>query len=267
MRPRRPRDTIFQAYERIVDRFARRVAERMSDRLESFVMEQAKGLGYLPGEDPYGDRNGGSGYRSPPRIDGGSQGYNEYRQTYGSNQGRYERASGQAAALCPNCRVPIYRMGAGIFLCARCRGQFFVLNPRPSFQNPGQWVGDETPEWTDGRSRAPDEEAPFSGRKKRTRRANGYAYAPHARPNPKRRGRKKAAPPPPPEPTVEELLAAAYKLLGLDIKGTAIDDVKQKRRELAQKYHPDHGGDAERFKDINAAADLVIAHLEKMQRH
>lgn len=36
------------------------------------------------------------------------------------------------------------------------------------------------------------------------------------------------------------------------------DAVKERRRELAKKYHPDRGGDPERMKRINAAVDYVM---------
>lgn len=39
--------------------------------------------------------------------------------------------------------------------------------------------------------------------------------------------------------------------------------VKDKRRELAKKYHPDRGGDTERMAEINFAADYLLDLLEK----
>lgn len=37
------------------------------------------------------------------------------------------------------------------------------------------------------------------------------------------------------------------------------DEVNRRRKELAKMYHPDHGGDAEKMKMINAACDFLMA--------
>ncbi|QYJ00792.1 J domain-containing protein [Thalassovita mediterranea] len=49
-------------------------------------------------------------------------------------------------------------------------------------------------------------------------------------------------------------------VLGLSDGATA-DDVKNKRRELAAKHHPDRGGSPEQFAEINAAADRALKEL------
>lgn len=43
-----------------------------------------------------------------------------------------------------------------------------------------------------------------------------------------------------------------YKILGVSKDATA-EDIKKAYRDLAHKYHPDKGGDAEKFKEINEA--------------
>lgn len=50
----------------------------------------------------------------------------------------------------------------------------------------------------------------------------------------------------------------ALQLFGLDDNATQ-DDVKKKYRQLAKQYHPDTGGDAEQFKRINTAYNLLMA--------
>lgn len=62
----------------------------------------------------------------------------------------------------------------------------------------------------------------------------------------------------PPPSTV----ADAYAALDLE-PGVTADDVKKRFRELALQHHPDVGGDEEDFKRINAAADLLLSHLEE----
>jgi len=53
-----------------------------------------------------------------------------------------------------------------------------------------------------------------------------------------------------------------YKILGL--KKTATDDeIKQAYRELAKQYHPDVGGDQEKFKEINEAYTVLSDPLQR----
>ena len=43
-----------------------------------------------------------------------------------------------------------------------------------------------------------------------------------------------------------------YKILGVG-KNATPDEIKKAYKNLAHKYHPDKGGDAEKFKEINEA--------------
>lgn len=56
-----------------------------------------------------------------------------------------------------------------------------------------------------------------------------------------------------------------YKILGLS-KNASADDVKRAFRELAHKYHPDKGGDAEKFKEINEAYQ-ALGNPEKRRQY
>lgn len=47
-----------------------------------------------------------------------------------------------------------------------------------------------------------------------------------------------------------------YQILGIDRNASA-DDIKSAYRKLAKKYHPDLGGDPEKFKEINEAHDIL----------
>jgi len=47
-----------------------------------------------------------------------------------------------------------------------------------------------------------------------------------------------------------------YKILGVTKDATA-EDIKKAYRDLAHKYHPDKGGDAEKFKEINEAYQIL----------
>ncbi len=52
-------------------------------------------------------------------------------------------------------------------------------------------------------------------------------------------------------------MADYYKILGVD-KNSSDDEIKKAYRKLAHKYHPDKtGGDAEKFKEINAAYQVL----------
>lgn len=56
-----------------------------------------------------------------------------------------------------------------------------------------------------------------------------------------------------------------YKILGLS-RGASQEDVKRAFRELAHKYHPDKGGDAEKFKEINEAYQ-ALGNPEKRRQY
>src|SRR5882724_5411565 len=47
-----------------------------------------------------------------------------------------------------------------------------------------------------------------------------------------------------------------YNVLGIDRKASK-DDVKKAFRKLAQKYHPDKGGDEAKFKEITEAYAIL----------
>lgn len=47
-----------------------------------------------------------------------------------------------------------------------------------------------------------------------------------------------------------------YEVLGVDQKATA-DEIKKAFRKLAIQHHPDKGGDSEKFKEINAAYEIL----------
>ena len=47
-----------------------------------------------------------------------------------------------------------------------------------------------------------------------------------------------------------------YETLGVSRTATA-EEIKSAYRKLAKKYHPDLGGDPEKFKEINEAHDIL----------
>lgn len=47
-----------------------------------------------------------------------------------------------------------------------------------------------------------------------------------------------------------------YEILGID-KGASQEDIKKAFRELSKQHHPDHGGDEEKFKELNEAHSVL----------
>lgn len=62
-------------------------------------------------------------------------------------------------------------------------------------------------------------------------------------------------------------LYEALSILGFK-DGEDIDSVELKKRyrKLALKYHPDHGGDTEKFKEINEANSMLLQRLKLFER-
>lgn len=56
------------------------------------------------------------------------------------------------------------------------------------------------------------------------------------------------------------MTADPFAVLGLRPDAT-LDEVRNARRRLAAEFHPDHGGDAARMGEINAAFDAVVVLL------
>ena len=57
-------------------------------------------------------------------------------------------------------------------------------------------------------------------------------------------------------------IRSAFSLLGLSPM-MSVDDGKKRYRELCKEHHPDKGGDAEKFKQIVNAWELVVPFLSK----
>lgn len=54
-----------------------------------------------------------------------------------------------------------------------------------------------------------------------------------------------------------------YKILGIERSASELD-IKKAYRKLAIKHHPDKGGDAEKFKQISGAYDILSNKQKKM---
>ena len=75
-----------------------------------------------------------------------------------------------------------------------------------------------------------------------------------AAPPPARRARPALCRPPP--PTLSQDTEKFYKVLGVS-KSASQDEIKKAFRKVALKEHPDKGGDAEKFKQAQAAYDVL----------
>lgn len=53
-----------------------------------------------------------------------------------------------------------------------------------------------------------------------------------------------------------------FAALGLETTADA-EEIRAARRRLAQRHHPDRGGDAGRMREINEAADAALAELDR----
>jgi hypothetical protein len=58
---------------------------------------------------------------------------------------------------------------------------------------------------------------------------------------------------------------AAFDVLRLSVDATAAD-VRMARRRLAKGLHPDHGGDAERMRELNAATTAALEAIDERDR-
>lgn len=78
--------------------------------------------------------------------------------------------------------------------------------------------------------------------------------APGARRQPPR---PSSPPPPPPSPDID-----ARAVLGFTPREhLTVERVKARHRELVRKHHPDRGGSTSRMAEVNAAVDVLLAHL------
>ena len=55
-----------------------------------------------------------------------------------------------------------------------------------------------------------------------------------------------------------------YKILGVD-KNASQDEIRKAFHKLAHQYHPDKGGDAEKFKEINEAYQVLSDPAKRAQ--
>ncbi len=56
-------------------------------------------------------------------------------------------------------------------------------------------------------------------------------------------------------------LERARKLLGLPVRTTR-KELVERYHQLAKRFHPDHGGDTEKMKEINEAYQLLISYCD-----
>ncbi len=73
-------------------------------------------------------------------------------------------------------------------------------------------------------------------------------------------GQREAAPPPTKDPAIER---DARRELGFGPSDPLTEDViKERRRLLARRHHPDRGGSVKKMQEINDATDVLLASLE-----
>jgi len=111
--------------------------------------------------------------------------------------------------------------------------------------------------------RSLDQIAPFIDRLTQGRpqsRAQSRPTAPRPRPGPRPRPEAPRTPPRASTPRPED----PRTILGF-APGARLDAamIKNRRRELAQIFHPDHGGSPEAMKRVNLAVEALLAGLKK----
>ena len=60
-------------------------------------------------------------------------------------------------------------------------------------------------------------------------------------------------------------MSTPFQILGLP-EHASFEDVRRKYLELAKKYHPDNGGNAEDFSKISKAYDTIEIKQKKMKK-
>lgn len=53
--------------------------------------------------------------------------------------------------------------------------------------------------------------------------------------------------------------AKAFGVRAGKLKKMSKDEIKKRYREMAKKYHPDHGGDEEKFRNLHEAYEFAYA--------
>lgn len=129
---------------------------------------------------------------------------------------------------CPTCRIRVNRVGADTYVCTSCRQIFKAVTVYDEV-NTDNTDGSELPFARD-----------FAAERQRRQRARA-AYN-------RRQDRRSSA----------INADADLRVLGLQ-QGATTEQIRKRRKELARKFHGDlHGGNNERMKVINAAADRLL---------
>lgn len=75
-------------------------------------------------------------------------------------------------------------------------------------------------------------------------------------------GQREEVPPPPPQGPTPQDLQNARRALGFGPADLLTEDtIKERRRQLARKHHPDRGGSTARMQAINDACDVLLGSL------